>query len=77
MSSTEDEFYLVDDRQVVITSRLHTQCNGGSDYLGHPVEYLTLEKGGETVCKYCDCRFIHASNPEAEMIRFRGQAYAA
>ncbi|MEO1016947.1 MAG: zinc-finger domain-containing protein [Pseudomonadota bacterium] len=73
----DDEFYLVDDRQVVITSHLHTRCDGGNDYLGHPVEYLTLEKGGETVCKYCDCRFVHADHPEAKTIRANGRDYAA
>lgn len=73
----DDEFYLVDDRQVVITPHLHTQCDGGNEHLGHPVEYLTLEKGGQTICKYCDCRFVHTDHPDAATIRSQGRAYAA
>lgn len=72
-----EQFFLVDDREVVVTDDLHARCDGGNGPLGHPVEYLTLEKGGETVCKYCGRRYVHASRPEAQEIRRQGQRYAA
>lgn len=73
----DDAFYLVDDREVVLTSRLHVRCDGGNGPLGHPVEYLTLEKGGEVVCKYCGRRYIHVGAPAAATIRERGTPQAA
>ncbi|MEZ5863062.1 MAG: zinc-finger domain-containing protein [Geminicoccaceae bacterium] len=56
---------------------MHVQCDGGGGALGHPVEYLTLEKGGQTVCKYCDRRYVHKSRAEAEAIRKAGRRFAA
>ncbi len=73
----DDEVYLVDGEEVVLTDRMHVQCDGGNGALGHPVEYLTLEKGGQTVCKYCDRRYVHKSRAEAEAIRKAGQLFAA
>lgn len=73
----DDETYLVDGEEVVITDRMHVQCDGGNGPLGHPMEFLTLEKGGQTVCKYCDRRYIHKNHPEAAEIRGRGQRFAA
>lgn len=73
----EAEAYLVSGEEVVITDRMHVQCDGGNGPLGHPVEYLTLEKGGQTVCKYCDRRFVHKSHPDAAEIRRIGQRFAA
>jgi uncharacterized Zn-finger protein len=29
-------------------------CDGGGGPLGHPRVYLSLAKGGETECPYCD-----------------------
>lgn len=67
---TREEFLLVDDREVVLTPHLHTSCDGGP--LGHPIEFLTLERGGATRCKYCDRRFVHTNSPMAEEMRRRG-----
>lgn len=34
-------------------------CDGGGGALGHPLEYISLERPGEiAVCKYCSLRFI-------------------
>lgn len=73
----DDEVYLVNGEEVVITGQMHVQCDGGNGPLGHPVEYLTLEKGGETVCKYCDRRYLHKSHPGCAEIRKQGQLFAA
>ncbi len=73
----DEEVYLVDGEEIVITDRMHVQCDGGGGALGHPVEYLTLKKGGQTVCKYCDRRYLHKSQPEVAEIRRTGQLFAA
>jgi len=73
----DEEVYLVDGEEIVITDRLHVQCDGGGGPLGHPIEYLTLEKGGQTVCKYCDRRYVHTSHPDTAEIRKKGQRFAA
>ena len=70
------EVYLIDREEVVITDEMHVQCDGGGA-LGHPVEYLTLIKGGQTVCKYCDRRYVHKSHPDCALIRKTGQRFAA
>jgi uncharacterized Zn-finger protein len=72
-----DDVYLIDGEEVVLTDRMTVQCDGGGGALGHPVEYLTLVKGGQTVCKYCDRRYVHKSHPEAAEIRRKGQRFAA
>ena len=43
--------------------------------LGHPTEFITLEKGGEAICKYCGRRFVHTSAAAAAELRRRGTAY--
>ncbi|WP_235031553.1 zinc-finger domain-containing protein [Geminicoccus flavidas] len=63
-----DLFLNVDGREVVITDKLYVRCDGGEGPLGHPVEYMTLEKGGETVCKYCSRRYVHTSAPAAQAL---------
>ncbi len=73
----DEEFYLVDGEEVVLTDRMYVQCDGGAGVLGHPLEYLTLEKGGQTICKYCDRRYVLKSLPEADAIRKAGQRFAA
>mgnify|MGYP005838002607 CR=1 FL=1 len=73
----DDEFFLVDDREVVLTPKLHVRCDGGNGPLGHPVEFMTLEKGGQVVCKYCGRRYVHVSAPEAATVRERGTAQPA
>lgn len=70
-----ERFYLVDDREVVVTTAWHVACDGGGGALGHPVEYMTLEKGGEVVCKYCGRRYLHVSHPEAARVEAEGQPY--
>lgn len=77
MSHASDEFYIVDDRQVVITSRLNVACDGGGGVLGHPVEYMTLKKNGEVTCPYCGRRYVHVTHPDCAWIRERGQREAA
>jgi uncharacterized Zn-finger protein len=69
----DEEFFLVDEREFVVTPHMYAVCDGGNGPLGHPVEYLTLEKGGQTVCKYCGRRYVHTSNSEADAIRKAGQ----
>jgi uncharacterized Zn-finger protein len=72
----EEEFFLVDDREVVLTSRRHVSCDGGGGPLGHPVEYMTLGDRGEVVCKYCGRRYLAADHPEAASVRREGTPYA-
>jgi len=72
-----EEFFLVDDREVVLTSDLHVRCDGGNGPLGHPAVFMTLEKDGEVTCKYCDRRYIHSNSPAAAAVRQDGQHYAA
>lgn len=69
-----EEFLLVDDREVVITDQMHARCDGGP--MGHPTEFLTLEKGGVTRCKYCDRRYIHVQAALADELRRRAAPYA-
>ena len=73
----EEERFLVDDREVVVTPHMHVRCDGGNGALGHPVEYITLERGAEAVCKYCGRHYVHVSHPEAAAIVGRGERYAA
>jgi uncharacterized Zn-finger protein len=69
----DEEFFLVNDREMVLTPHMYATCDGGNGPLGHPVEYLTLEKGGETMCKYCGRLYVHTSHPNAAAIRKEGQ----
>ncbi len=71
-----EDFFLVNDREVVITRAWHVACDGGGGALGHPVEYITLARGGQAVCKYCGRRYLHATHPEAAAVRAEGQPYA-
>jgi uncharacterized Zn-finger protein len=73
----QDAFFLVDGREVVLTRDLHVRCDGGNGPLGHPVEFLTLERGGAAVCKYCGRRYLHDSHPEAAAVRARGERQQA
>ncbi len=73
----DETFFLVNDREVVITPHMHVKCDGGNVALGHPMEYMTLEKGGHVVCGYCGRRYVHEGSAEAEQIRASGQRYAA
>ena len=72
-----EEFLLVEDREVVLTDAMYVVCDGGNGPLGHPVEFMTLEKGGEVTCKYCGRRYVHAGSAEADTVRRSGQRYAA
>lgn len=63
---------MVDDREVVVTPEMHVRCDGGNGPAGHPVEFITLEWGGEAVCKYCGRRFVLPSHPEVADLRARG-----
>jgi uncharacterized Zn-finger protein len=72
-----EEFFLVNDREVVVTDELHVCCDGGNAALGHPREYLTLAKGGEVMCGYCGRRYVHAGHGEAALIIESGKRYAA
>ncbi|GBD44331.1 hypothetical protein HRbin40_01816 [bacterium HR40] len=71
-----DEHFLLDGEEFVITPALRVRCDGGGGPLGHPVEYITLEKGGQAVCKYCDRRFLHSSHPEVARVRAEGRPFA-
>lgn len=70
-----DEFFLVDDREVALTSRHDVACDGGGA-LGHPVEYMTLGTKGEVVCQYCGRRYLAADHPQAGKVRREGTPYA-
>jgi len=72
-----EEFLLVDDREVVITDAYYVRCDGGNGPLGHPVEFMTLERDDEVVCKYCGRRYVHVDHEEAERIRAASRPYAA
>jgi uncharacterized Zn-finger protein len=63
-----DLFLNVSGREVVITDKLYVRCDGGEGSLGHPVVYMTLEKGGETTCKYCNRRYVHTSASAAKAL---------
>ena len=39
-------------------------CDGGGDPMGHPMVYLTINDGGETVCPYCSRRFVPAQGAQ-------------
>jgi uncharacterized Zn-finger protein len=73
----DEEIYLVEGEEVVITGHMHVKCDGGNGPLGHPIEYLTLERGGQAVCKYCDRRYVHKSHADCTEIRATGQRFAA
>jgi uncharacterized Zn-finger protein len=70
-----EAFYLVDDREVVITPHAHVACDGGGGPLGHPVEYMTLGEKGEVVCKYCGRRYLSKDHPEAATVEREGTPY--
>ncbi|HEX2526336.1 MAG TPA: zinc-finger domain-containing protein [Geminicoccus sp.] len=65
----KDLFLSVEGREVVITEALYVRCDGGDGSMGHPLEFMTLEKGGETMCKYCGRHYIHASAPTADKFK--------
>jgi uncharacterized Zn-finger protein len=73
----DDEVFLLDGEEIVITERMQVQCDGGGGPLGHPIEYMTLAKGGQTVCKYCDRRYVHKSHPASADIKQSGRSFAA
>ena len=73
----KEEFLLVDDREVVITDALHVRCDGGGGPLGHPMEFMTLERDGQVICKYCGRRYVHVTNGEVERIRADSRPFAA
>jgi uncharacterized Zn-finger protein len=71
-----EAFYLVDDREVVLTSHENMVCDGGGGPLGHPLEYMTFGGKAQVVCKYCGRRYLGADHPEAETVRRQGTPYA-
>lgn len=72
-----EEFLLVDDREVVLTDAMSVVCDGGNGPLGHPREFMTLEKDGEVVCKYCGRRYVHLTHAEVASIRAASRPFAA
>jgi uncharacterized Zn-finger protein len=72
-----EDFLLVDDREVVLTDAVHVRCDGGGGALGHPMEFMTLERDGEVTCQYCGRHYVHVTNAEAERIRAAGRPFAA
>ncbi|HET6468198.1 MAG TPA: zinc-finger domain-containing protein [Geminicoccaceae bacterium] len=67
-----EEFFLLNDREIVVTDHIEVRCDGGNGPLGHPAIYMTLEKGGEAVCKYCGRRYVHTSHEDVPTIRLNG-----
>jgi uncharacterized Zn-finger protein len=72
-----EEVLLVNDREVVITDAMTVRCDGGNGPLGHPVEFMTLEKDGSTICKYCGRRYLHVSHEDAKRLLGESGAPAA
>lgn len=70
-----EDILSIDGQQVVITAEMAVRCSGGSDTLGHPMEFITLERGEEARCNYCGCLFVHTSHPEAAAMRARAKPY--
>ncbi|MEZ5835583.1 MAG: zinc-finger domain-containing protein [Geminicoccaceae bacterium] len=70
------EVFMLDGEEVALTDAMHVSCTGALGTLGHPIEYLTLEKGGQAVCNYCDRRFIHVSHADAARVRKEGERVA-
>jgi uncharacterized Zn-finger protein len=73
----DEEHYLVDGREFVITPQLYVCCDGGAGLLGHPLEYMTLERGGEVVCKYCGRRYVQDHQADAASLRSKGERIEA
>lgn len=71
-----DQVFLVDDREVVLTTARRVVCDGDGP-LGHPREFMTLEPVDQVVCKYCGRRFVRTDSPAAEAVRRHGQPLAA
>ena len=63
-----EEVLLVNDREVVVTDAMFVRCDGGDGPLGHPMEFMTLEKDGSTICKYCGRRYLHVTHGEARRL---------
>jgi uncharacterized Zn-finger protein len=63
-----EEVLLVNNREVVITDAMFVRCDGGNGPLGHPMEYMTLERDGSTICKYCGRRYLHVTHEEAQRL---------
>ena len=72
-----EDVLLVDDREVVITDAWYVRCDGGAGSMGHPVEFMTLTKEGDIVCKYCGRRYVHSTSPHADALRASSRAPAA
>jgi uncharacterized Zn-finger protein len=72
-----EEVLLVNDREVVVTDAMFVRCDGGNGPLGHPMEYMTLEKDGSTICKYCGRRYLHVTHEEAQRLLGEGRPSAA
>jgi uncharacterized Zn-finger protein len=68
--------FLAGGREVVLTPESYVQCQGDVGPLGHPTEYMTLERGGTVTCEYCGCRFLHEGHAEAGAIREHGEKLA-
>lgn len=64
-----EEVMFIDGRETVLTTAVHVRCDGGNGPLGHPIEYMTLERGGEVTCKYCGRRYLHVGHPDAAAAR--------
>ncbi|WP_243389724.1 zinc-finger domain-containing protein [Arboricoccus pini] len=72
-----DEFFLEDGKEVVVTSHMNVRCDGGNGPLGHPAEFLTLSSKGQAVCGYCGRRYVLEGTPAATAVRATGQTKAA
>ena len=66
------EDYLLNNEEVTIVDTMTPVCDGNAGSLGHPLEYLTLERGLESVCKYCDRHFIYVRHQDVDKVRKEG-----
>ena len=47
---------------VIVTSQLRVDCNGGGGPLGHSQVFLNLGNDGRVICPYCSREFVKSSD---------------
>lgn len=71
------EYFRWRGRETAVSAHDHIRCDGSGGALGHPAEFITLERAGEAICKYCSRRFLHSHHPEAETVRAEAEPVPA
>jgi uncharacterized Zn-finger protein len=45
--------------EVIAVDEVKVNCDGGSEFLGHPLVYLHIDMNiGEIECPYCSCLYV-------------------